>query len=76
MLLRLLGDIYFKEQNYKDAAISFGSISEFFEDKVILPYSITMIIKSLEASKRLDDAKVYQKILDKKFPNYKLPEQK
>ncbi len=75
-LLRLLGDIYFKEQNYKDAAISFGSISEFFEDKVILPYSITMIIKSLEASKRLDDAKVYQKILDKKFPNYKLPEQK
>jgi len=73
-LLKLLGDLHFKEQNYKQAAISFSSISEFYEDKEILPYAISMVIKSLELSNKPTDATFYREKLKKQFPEYKLPE--
>jgi len=74
MGLKLLGNIYFKEQNFKEAAISFASITEFYEDTEILPYAITMIIKSLEASNKPTDAALFKKRLEKDFPDYELPE--
>ena len=73
LLLKLLGDIYFKELNYKEAAISFASITEFYDDTEILPYSIAMIVKSLEASNKPSDAGVFRARLNKEFPKYTFP---
>lgn len=72
MLLRLLGDIHFNIQDFKQSAIYFASITEFYEDKDILPYSIAMIIRSLEASGKPSDALIFRKRLKDEFPDYDL----
>ena len=72
MLLRLLGDIHFNTQDFKQAAIYFASITEFYEDTDMLPYSIAMIIRSLEASGKPSDALIFRKRLKEEFPDYDL----
>ena len=72
MLLKLLGDIHFNIQEFEQAAIYFASITEFYEDKDILPYSIAMIIRSLEASGKPSDALIFRKRLKGEFPDYDL----
>ena len=74
MLLQLCGDIHYQTQNYKDAAINYASITDFYEDSEILPYAIAKIVKSLEASNKPDDAAAFKKRLKNEFPDYKLPE--
>lgn len=70
MLLKLLGDIHFNSQDFKQASIYFASITEFYQDSEILPYAIAMIIRSLEASNKPSDAEIFRRRLKKEFPNY------
>lgn len=69
-LYMTLGDTYYVEGDYSEAAKKYGRTANFVADKDIKPQSLYRIISALNRSNRSAEAAQYEKMLKDEFPNW------
>lgn len=69
-----LGDSYYAEKNYREAAAHYGRTANIVSDKDLKPLSLYKIVCALKKDGKDGEALQYEENLRKEFPNWTPPE--